>query len=143
MTFLDIHNIHVMRESLRKLKDICFPAMDDDKNWFSAIDSTYWLKHIKCILAGAVRVVDKVNWPYENYREKGIKTSMIFLNNTFLISFLLLDWKYEDVGGNPLFGWLGSYIAAVSIGYVVAWSILSHNQRFWASNRKRVAIIWS
>lgn len=60
VTFLDIHNIHVMRESLRKLKEICFPAMDDDKNWFSAVDSTYWLKHIKCILAGAVRVVDKV-----------------------------------------------------------------------------------
>lgn len=50
-----------MRESLRKLKEICFPAMDDDKNWFSAVDSTYWLKHIKCILAGAVRVVDKVH----------------------------------------------------------------------------------
>lgn len=61
ITFLDIHNIHVMRESFRKLKEICFPAMDDDKNWFSALDNTYWLKHIKCILAGAVRIVDKVN----------------------------------------------------------------------------------
>lgn len=60
LTFLDIHNIHVMRESFRKLKEICFPAMDDDKNWFSALDNTYWLKHIKCILAGAVRIVDKV-----------------------------------------------------------------------------------
>lgn len=57
--FLDIHNIHVMRESLRKLKEICFPANDDQK-WLSAVDSTLWLKHIKCILAGAVRIVDKV-----------------------------------------------------------------------------------
>lgn len=57
--FLDIHNIHVMRESLRKLKEICFPANDDQK-WLSAIDSTLWLKHVKCILAGAVRIVDKV-----------------------------------------------------------------------------------
>lgn len=57
--FLDIHNIHVMRESLRKLKEICFPANDDQK-WLSAVDSTLWLKHVKCILAGAVRIVDKV-----------------------------------------------------------------------------------
>ncbi|XP_011189334.2 myotubularin-related protein 2 [Zeugodacus cucurbitae] len=57
--FLDIHNIHVMRESLRKVKEACYPTIDDSK-WLSAIDGTLWLKHIKCILAGAVRIVDKV-----------------------------------------------------------------------------------
>lgn len=60
LIFLDIHNIHVMRESLRKLKEICFPANDDQK-WLSAVESTLWLKHIKFVLAGAVRIVDKVN----------------------------------------------------------------------------------
>lgn len=79
LIFLDIHNIHVMRESLRKLKgwsicislvlfiynslyqntEICFPNIDETK-WLSGIESTYWLKHIKCILAGACRIVDKV-----------------------------------------------------------------------------------
>lgn len=59
LLFLDIHNIHVMRESLRKLKEICFPANDDQK-WLSAVESTVWLKHIKCVLAGAVRIVDKI-----------------------------------------------------------------------------------
>lgn len=59
LIFLDIHNIHVMRESLRKLKEICFPANDDQK-WLSAVESTLWLKHIKCVLAGAVRIVEKV-----------------------------------------------------------------------------------
>jgi myotubularin-related protein 1/2 len=59
LIFLDIHNIHVMRESLRKLKEICFPATDDQK-WLSAIDSTMWLKHIKCVLAGAIRIVDRI-----------------------------------------------------------------------------------
>ena len=29
--FLDIHNIHVMRESLRKVRDTCFPVIDDAK----------------------------------------------------------------------------------------------------------------
>lgn len=60
LVFLDIHNIHVMRESLRKLKELCFPNIDETK-WLSGIEQTYWLKHIKCILAGAVRIVDKVN----------------------------------------------------------------------------------
>lgn len=59
LIFLDIHNIHVMRESLRKLKEICFPATDDQK-WLSAVDNTMWLKHIKCILAGAIRIVDRI-----------------------------------------------------------------------------------
>ncbi|CAG9817959.1 unnamed protein product [Phaedon cochleariae] len=59
LVFLDIHNIHVMRESLRKLKELCYPNIDEVK-WLSGVESTYWLKHIKCILAGAVRIVDKV-----------------------------------------------------------------------------------
>lgn len=59
LIFLDIHNIHVMRESLRKLKEICFPANDDQK-WLTAVESTLWLKHIKFVLAGAVRIVDKI-----------------------------------------------------------------------------------
>lgn len=59
LVFLDIHNIHVMRESLRKLKELCFPNIDETR-WLSGIEQTYWLKHIKCILAGAVRIVDKV-----------------------------------------------------------------------------------
>ncbi|KAJ3667134.1 hypothetical protein Zmor_002539 [Zophobas morio] len=59
LVFLDIHNIHVMRESLRKLKELCYPNIEETK-WLSGVESTYWLKHIKCILAGAVRIVDKV-----------------------------------------------------------------------------------
>jgi len=59
VVFLDIHNIHVMRESLRKLKDFCFPTIDD-QHWLSNIESTHWLEHIKQILAGATRIADKV-----------------------------------------------------------------------------------
>lgn len=59
LIFLDIHNIHVMRESLRKLKEICFPGTEDTK-WLSLVDGTFWLKHIKCVLAGAIRIVDRI-----------------------------------------------------------------------------------
>ena len=60
---MDIANIHVMRErlvgeshlveaplkrciSLKKMKDICYPHVDDDR-WFLNLESTHWLEHIK------------------------------------------------------------------------------------------------
>lgn len=59
LNFLDIHNIHVMRESLRKLKEICYPAIED-QHWYSNLESTHWLEHIRAILAGALRISDKI-----------------------------------------------------------------------------------
>ncbi len=63
--FLDIGNIHVMRErcsgystrlpswtllhpvsSLKKLQDICYPDVDDQR-WFANLEATHWLDHIK------------------------------------------------------------------------------------------------
>ena len=79
LVFLDIHNIHVMRESLRKVshsgsylvliififcllqvKDMCFPHIEDHR-WLSNLEATNWLDHVKQILSGAVKIADKVN----------------------------------------------------------------------------------
>ncbi|XP_063793453.1 myotubularin isoform X1 [Pseudophryne corroboree] len=59
LVFLDIHNIHVMRESLKKLKDIVFPHVEES-HWLSSLESTHWLEHIKLVLTGAIQVADKV-----------------------------------------------------------------------------------
>ncbi|XP_051755589.1 myotubularin-related protein 1a isoform X12 [Ctenopharyngodon idella] len=59
LKFLKIPNIHVMRESLRKLKEVVYPIIDEQR-WHSAIDGTHWLEHIRLLLAGAVRIADKV-----------------------------------------------------------------------------------
>jgi len=61
LVFLDIHNIHVMRESLRKLKEMHFPNIDE-AHYYSALEATNWLEHIKCILTGALKIVDKVEY---------------------------------------------------------------------------------
>lgn len=65
LVFLDIHNIHVMRESLRKLKDVVYPNIEDS-HWLSNLESTHWLEHIKVRQAGVqisfslyVNVVDE------------------------------------------------------------------------------------
>ncbi|XP_036380105.1 myotubularin-like isoform X3 [Megalops cyprinoides] len=60
LVFLDIHNIHVMRESLKKLKDIVYPHVEE-AHWLSSLESTHWLEHVKLVLAGAIQVADKVS----------------------------------------------------------------------------------
>ncbi|XP_033876728.3 myotubularin isoform X4 [Acipenser ruthenus] len=60
LVFLDIHNIHVMRESLKKLKDIVYPQVEET-HWLSSLESTHWLEHIKLVLAGAIQVADKLS----------------------------------------------------------------------------------
>uniref|UniRef100_A0A8C7ZN91 Myotubularin 1 n=1 Tax=Oryzias sinensis TaxID=183150 RepID=A0A8C7ZN91_9TELE len=60
LVFLDIQNIHVMRESLKKLKDIVYPTVEES-HWLSSLESTHWLEHIKLVLSGAIQVADKVS----------------------------------------------------------------------------------
>ena len=46
LVFLDIPNIHVMRESLRKLKEVVYPTIDEP-HWLSSVDQTHWLEYIR------------------------------------------------------------------------------------------------
>lgn len=123
LVFLDIHNIHVMRESLRKLKDVVFPNIEDS-HWLSNLESTHWLEHIKVgllldlchwqgyldyiffflflssqlILAGALRIADKV--------ESG-KTSVVVhcsdgwdrTSQLTSLAMLMLDGYYRTIRG--------------------------------------------
>eukprot|EP01133_Synstelium_polycarpum_P018609 gene18609-22269_t len=69
--FLNIGNIHVMRDSLEKVKETCFAAVGgingqyikDQKadSWLSGIDNSHWLDHIRLILEGAVQIVEIVH----------------------------------------------------------------------------------
>ena len=38
---------------------MCFPVIDDTR-WLSNLEATHWLDHVKQILAGAVKITDKV-----------------------------------------------------------------------------------
>ena len=48
-----------MLEATHFFIEFCFPTIDENK-WLSGLESTMWLKHIKNILAGANKIVDKV-----------------------------------------------------------------------------------
>ena len=60
LNFLDIENIHKMRESLFKLQDVCSLCVDD-KQRFALLQNSQWLHHIKAVLTGAQRIADVIN----------------------------------------------------------------------------------
>jgi hypothetical protein len=57
--FLNIENIHAMRDSLSKVFDLLKTNGGHIENyWLSALESTQWLKHIRQIILGAVVAVE-------------------------------------------------------------------------------------
>uniref|UniRef100_A0A670ZX93 phosphatidylinositol-3,5-bisphosphate 3-phosphatase n=1 Tax=Pseudonaja textilis TaxID=8673 RepID=A0A670ZX93_PSETE len=97
LIFLEIPNIHVMRESLRKLKEIVYPTIDESR-WLSNVESTHWLEYIRMLLAGAVRIADKI--------ESG-KTSVVVhcsdgwdrTTQLTSLAMLMLDSYYRTIKG--------------------------------------------
>lgn len=49
LNFLEIPNMHVIRESLRKLKEVVYPSFDEQR-WFSSVDATHWLEYLRVSL---------------------------------------------------------------------------------------------
>jgi alpha-tubulin suppressor-like RCC1 family protein len=65
--FLGIENIHLMRESLHKLTNICRQKKvreggekKTSSNWLSELESTHWIDHIVTILASARMLTELV-----------------------------------------------------------------------------------
>uniref|UniRef100_A0A3Q2XC48 phosphatidylinositol-3,5-bisphosphate 3-phosphatase n=1 Tax=Hippocampus comes TaxID=109280 RepID=A0A3Q2XC48_HIPCM len=59
LNFLEIPNIHVMREALRKLKDVLYPDIQQAR-WHSNLDHTHWLHYIQLLLCGASQMASKL-----------------------------------------------------------------------------------
>eukprot|EP01028_Stygiella_incarcerata_P004731 TRINITY_DN2058_c0_g1_i1.p1 TRINITY_DN2058_c0_g1~~TRINITY_DN2058_c0_g1_i1.p1 ORF type:complete len:652 (-),score=149.56 TRINITY_DN2058_c0_g1_i1:188-2143(-) len=53
LQFMNIDNIHVMRESFRRLMELCLATGGNDPHWWSALENTNWMSHIRNILAAA------------------------------------------------------------------------------------------
>ncbi|XP_077356277.1 myotubularin-related protein 1a isoform X1 [Festucalex cinctus] len=59
LNFLEIPNIHVMREALRKLKDMLYPDINQAR-WHTNLDQTHWLNYIQLLLRGASQMASKL-----------------------------------------------------------------------------------
>uniref|UniRef100_A0A7E4W118 phosphatidylinositol-3,5-bisphosphate 3-phosphatase n=1 Tax=Panagrellus redivivus TaxID=6233 RepID=A0A7E4W118_PANRE len=58
--FFDIENIHVMRSSQNKLVDACSKALPVSE-YLKIIDSSGWLKHLRCLLECAKFIADALS----------------------------------------------------------------------------------
>jgi hypothetical protein len=58
LSFMDIRNIHTMRESLQALRQACEHGVDGDPNFLSKVHSSSWLQHIQGIVTASVRVAE-------------------------------------------------------------------------------------
>ncbi|KAJ3438749.1 myotubularin-related [Anaeramoeba flamelloides] len=56
LTFLGIDNIHVMRESLNRIRNLCFQSLVDDKKWLSGLENTGWFSHMEKIIRSSVTI---------------------------------------------------------------------------------------
>ena len=57
LLFMNIENIHAMRDSCRRLFDLGRSAFrncgDGDSRWWSHLEATRWLEHIRCLMSAA------------------------------------------------------------------------------------------
>ena len=57
MEYLGIHNIHTMRDSLKRVHDLCRSVTKSGSKWLSSLEYTGWFQHVLLVLGGAVSVV--------------------------------------------------------------------------------------
>lgn len=97
VVYLDIPNIHTMRESWKKLKEVFYPGFNEAK-WHSNLEASQWLDHLRAILNGALKIADKI----ENH-----KTSLIVhcsdgwdrTSQLTSLAMIMLDSYYRTLKG--------------------------------------------
>jgi len=54
LLFMDIANIHAMRDSVDKLFTVCDTVQEN--KWYSQLESTQWLTHVRSVLKVRIRL---------------------------------------------------------------------------------------
>jgi hypothetical protein len=88
ISFLNIENIHTMRDSL---------GASNDKDFFSNLENSKWLEHIKLILDGALKIVDLIESNHNilvHCSDGWDRTSQLSS-----LSMLMLDNYYRTIRG--------------------------------------------
>ncbi|KAJ3434319.1 myotubularin-related [Anaeramoeba flamelloides] len=61
LTFLGIDNIHVMRESLNKIKNTCIQSLRSEKKWLSSLENSGWFTHMQKIIRSSTKISKLMN----------------------------------------------------------------------------------
>ena len=57
VAFLDIHNIHKVRDSYKKLMVACL-SQENLSKWYSSLDNSSWFHHLSTIITGSLQVAE-------------------------------------------------------------------------------------
>jgi len=60
LLFMNIPNIHTIRDSFKKVKECCFPS-PEESHFFAKLEETRWPEFIKLILQTSVKIVELVD----------------------------------------------------------------------------------
>jgi len=60
LEFCNVENIHIMRDSLSKVRDACLDVNIDSSGWLMALENSRWLEHIKNMLTVAVQIAREI-----------------------------------------------------------------------------------
>lgn len=77
---------------------MCSPRIEDPVHFYSNLEATHWLSHIKAILAGALKIVDKV----ETYKSSVLVHCSDGWDRTSQLtslSMIMLDPFYRTIRG--------------------------------------------
>ena len=97
-SFGNIENIHEVRSSNERLRELVTPVNIDEQKWFSNLENTKWLYHIMSILKEAVKVASII----ENKKSSVVVHCSDGWDRTSQItslSMLLLDPYYRTLHG--------------------------------------------
>ncbi|KAI0988650.1 hypothetical protein GJ496_001822 [Pomphorhynchus laevis] len=96
--FLGIPNIHVMRESLKKLEDLVYPFVKNNKSFFLDLDNCGWLWYVKQLIEASCKIASSVS--YQNISvvvhcsDGWDRTSQLTS-----LSMMMLDGYYRTIEG--------------------------------------------
>lgn len=135
LVFLDIHNIHVMRESLRKLKDVVYPNIEDS-HWLSNLESTHWLEHIK--VSERLGVIYRISSQLKENNNQSV-AHVFLVDPSRSPAYCRQGGVWENFSGGALQRRLGSHGPAHLPGHAHAGRSLPHHPRLRGVAGERVA----
>jgi len=61
LEFLNMHNIHAVRDSHRAVEALCLGLSPNDVNWTAAVSETSWLYHLRTVLSAGLFVAEAMH----------------------------------------------------------------------------------
>ena len=147
MIYCNIPNIHDVRLSLDRLREICEASESAEMQWLMALQATKWLEYIRMLLSSGARRKARLLacWsapgrlgPLTCERCGGVGWGEAACSVVDRVP----PGGASAVGSGPLLGWLGPHAAAHEPCADSGRSVLSHHDRLPSACRKGAAQRW-